>query len=65
MLFTFKLLSSDKEVPFTGAYCQLLSKEKSKGSSRPLAEAEADWAYTMSLPLLLEEAMVFLFFLTG
>ncbi len=63
MFFTFKLLPSDEDVPSTGMYRQSLSEEKTKGSSRPLAEAKADWAYAMSLPSLLEEAMVFLFFL--
>jgi hypothetical protein len=63
MFFAFKLLPSDKEVPSTGTYCQSLSKKKAMGSSRHLAEAEADWACTMSLPSSLEEAMVFLFFL--
>jgi hypothetical protein len=63
MFFTFKLLPSDKEVPTTGAFHQLLSKEKAKVSLRPLAEAEADWAFAMFLLSLLEEAMVFLFLL--
>jgi hypothetical protein len=62
MSFTFKLLPND-EVPSTGAYHQLLSKEKAKGSLRPLSKAKTDWAYAMSLPSLSEEAMVFLLFL--
>jgi hypothetical protein len=62
MSFTFKLLLND-EVPSAGAYCQLLSEAKAKGSSRPLTKAKTDWAYAMSLPSLLEEAMVFLLFL--
>ena len=65
MFFTFKLLPSDEEVPSTGEYCQLLSKEKAKGSSRPLAKAKADWVYAMSLLSLSEEAIVFLFFLAN
>ncbi len=46
-------------------YHQSLSKKKAKGSSRPLAEAEVDWVYAMSLPPSSEEAMVFIFFLAG
>jgi hypothetical protein len=67
MVFKFKLLPNDKEVPSTGVYCQSESKEKAKSLSRPLAKAKADWAYAMSLPYLLEleAAMVFLFFLGG
>ncbi len=39
--FPLKLLPND-EVPSTGAYCQWLSKEKAKGSLRPLAKAKKD-----------------------
>jgi hypothetical protein len=66
MLFTFKLLPNDKKLPTTGTYHQLESKEKAKGSLRPLAEAKVDWAYAIFLPTSSEEAtMVFLFFLAG
>jgi hypothetical protein len=64
MSFTLKLLPN-KEVPSTGAYRQLLSEEKAKGLSRPLAKAAKGWAYAMSLPLLLEEVTVFLLFLAN
>ncbi len=63
VFFIFKLLPSDEEVPSTGTYRQSLSKEKAKGSSRPLAKAKTDWVYTMYLPLSEEGAMVFLLFL--
>jgi hypothetical protein len=56
MSFTFKLLPT-KEVPSTGVYCQSSSKEKAKGSLRPLAEAANGWAYAMALPLSLEGAV--------
>jgi hypothetical protein len=66
-VFTFKLLPNNRDVLSTGAYHQQVSKEKAKGSLRPLAKAGADWAYAMSLPSLseLDAAMVFLFFLAG
>ncbi len=47
------------EVLSTAAYHQLSSKEKAKGSSRPLAKAVKGWVYAMALPLLLEGAVAF------
>jgi hypothetical protein len=59
MSFTFKLLPNEG-VLSTGTCHQSFYEEKAKGLLRPLGEAAKSWAYTMSLPLLLEEVTAFL-----
>jgi hypothetical protein len=68
MSITFKLLPNDK-VPSTVATHQSLSKvskEKTKGSLRPLDKPGKGWAYAKSLPSSWEEVIIaFLLFLAN
>jgi hypothetical protein len=41
MVYSFKLLPENERVPSNDAYHQSESEEKTKGSLRPLTEAEA------------------------